>query len=181
MEKTTHGFKVISQTHKSEASERNSPNEGVQQSLFPLRSSRSAIFVSLPDVDHTEFVSVLKNSGPAIIVELRKIPRFDFGPLNRNSIFNLFHEQGDIYLDLGSQSEESDQHAVASRIEQKLQAHMKQDRPLVFLTSPAQNPPSLAQALFEWLQKSSDGWEIYEVPHHGSAMRSIARGTGLLS
>lgn len=174
MEKTAHGFKVISKTNQAEGIERISADRGVQQSLFPLRSSRSAIFVSLPDVDHTEFVSVLKNSAPAIIVELRRIPRFDFGPLNRNSIFDLFHEQGDIYLDFGSQSEESDQHAMASRIEQKLQAHITQDRPLVFLTSQAQNPPSLTQAIFEWLQKSSDGWEIYEVPHHGGAMSSIA-------
>jgi hypothetical protein len=174
MEKTAHGLKVISKPNQAEGTERNSPDKGLQRSLFPLRSSRSAIFVSLPDVDHTEFVSVLKNSGPAIIVELRRIRRFDFGPLNRNSIFNLFHEQGDIYLDLGTQSEEPDQHVIASRIEQTLRTHIKQDRPLVFLTSPAQNSPFLAQAIFEWLQKSGDGWEIYEVPHHGSAMGSIA-------
>lgn len=87
MEKTAHGFKVISKTNQAEGIERISADRGVQQSLFQLRSSRSAIFVSLPDVDHTEFVSVLKNSAPAIIVELRRIPRFDFGP--PQSKFNL--------------------------------------------------------------------------------------------
>ena len=39
-------------------------------------------------------------------------------------------EQEDIYLDFGAQSEESGQHAMASRIEQKLQDYIKQNRPL---------------------------------------------------
>jgi hypothetical protein len=131
-----HGLKVISTSTSVKDHQEGSPTTAAQQSLFPLRSSRTAIFMSLPEVDHYEFVSLLKSTAPAIVVELRKIPRFDFGPLNRGSIFDLFREQGDIYLDLG-QSQESDQHLFASRIEEKLQVHIKQHRPIVFLTSPA--------------------------------------------
>jgi hypothetical protein len=173
--KTAHGLKVISNSTPVGDRHENSPTTAAaQQSLFPLRNSRTAIFVSLPDVDHCEFVSLLKNSGPAVVVELRKIPRFDFGPLNRGSIFDLFREQGDTYLDLG-QSQESDQHLFASRVEEKLQVHIKQHRPIVFLTSPAQNPPSLAQAIYRLLRQSGEGWEIYEMPHNqGEPIAGIA-------
>jgi hypothetical protein len=170
--KTAHGFKVIAKSGSvGEQQHTAAPTRGIQQSLFPLRSRRSAIFVSLPDVNHDEFVSLLKNSGPSIVVELRRIPRFDFGPLNRGSIFDLFREQGDIYLDLGTQFEESDQ-LIELRIQKTLEDHIKQQRPILFLTSPAQNPPSLAQAIFKWLRQSSESWEIYEVPHHDAALLS---------
>jgi hypothetical protein len=172
--KATHGLKVVSASPPVRDHQESAPNTASQQSLFPLGSSRTAIFVSLPDVDHYEFVSLLKSSAPAIVVELRKIPRFDFGPLDRGSIFDLFRENGDTYLDLG-QSQESDLHLFALRVEEKLQAHIKQHRPIVFLTSPAQNPPSLTQAIFRLLRQSDEGWEIYEMPHHhGKPMTGIA-------
>jgi hypothetical protein len=171
--KAAHGLKVVSTSTPVRDRQESSPTIA-QQSLFPLRSSRTAIFVSLPDVDHHEFVSLLKSSAPAVVVELRKIPRFDFGPLNRVSIFDLFREQGDTYLDLG-QSQESDQHLFALRVEEKLQVHIKQHRPIVFLTSSAQNPPSLAHAIYTLLRDSGEGWEIYEMPHHhGEPMTGIA-------
>lgn len=167
--KTTHGFKLISKsTPFAEEQPSSSPICGVQQSLFPLRNPRSAIFVSLPEVDHVDFVSLLRNSGPAVVVELRGIPRFDFGPLNRASIFELFQEQGDIYLDLGTQNEGSDQNVIEIRIQKTLQDHVKQERPILFLTSASQNPPSLMQAILTWLRQSSEPWEIYELPQHGA-------------
>ncbi|MCU1303625.1 MAG: toll/interleukin receptor protein [Candidatus Sulfotelmatobacter sp.] len=165
--KTARAFKLISNSGSVEKPQPFTPTNGVQQSLFPLRNPRSAFFVSLPDVDHVEFVQLLKNSGPAVIVELRKIPRFDIGPLNRRSIFDLFRQQGDIYLDFGTeQFEKSNPHDVASSIEKRLQDHLAKQRPILFLTSSAQNPPSLSQSILDWLRKSSEPWEVYEVPQH---------------
>jgi hypothetical protein len=167
--KTARDFKVISNSGSAEKAQPFAPTNGVQQSLFPLRNPRSAFFVSLPDVDHNEFVQLLKNSGPAVIVELRKIPRFDIGPLNRRSIFDLFREQGDIYLDFGTeQFEKSNPHDMALSIERGLQNHLTKQRPILFLTSSSQNPPSLSKSILDWLRKSSEPWEIYEVPHHSS-------------
>jgi hypothetical protein len=166
--KTTHGFKLISKLATVAGEKPSPPINGVQQSLFPLRNPRSAFFVSLPEVDHSDFVSLLRNSGPAVVVELRGIPRFDFGPLNRGSIFELFQEQGDIYLDLGTQIEGSDQNFIETRIQKTLQDHVTQQRPILFLTSAAQNPPSLTQAILKWLRQSSEPWEIYEVPQQGA-------------
>ncbi len=170
--KTTRGFKLISKA-EPETSQEKSATSGVQQTLFPLRNPRSAIFISLPDVDHSEFVSVLKNSGPATIIELRRIPRFDFGPLNRRSIFDLFREQGDVYLDLGAQAQEHDQQEMEKRVQKMLEHHVNQQRPILFLTSAAQDHPTLSRSIFEWLRESGNSWEIYEVPHHGDARKSI--------
>jgi hypothetical protein len=170
--KTTHGFQLISKSSPIGEGLPSTLTSGIQQLLFPLRNPRAAIFISLPDVDHDEFISVLKNSGPATVIELRKIPRFDFGPLNRRSIFDLFREQGDVYLDLGTQ-EESDPQVVETKIQKTLQDHINRQRPIVFLTSSAQNPPSLAQSIFKLLRESGDHWEIYEVPYHNRATAGI--------
>jgi len=148
-----------------------------QQSLFPLKNPRCAIFISLPDVNHDDFLDVLKKSGPSVVVELRKIPRFDLGPLNRRSIFDLFKQQGDVYLDLGmNELEEPDsEDVVASYIEKILQDQLRNQRPLLFLTSSAQNSPTLSHSISEWLQKSSEPWEIYEVPHHASRGAAMSK------
>lgn len=168
--KTTHGLTVISKIDSAETVQHSVvPTTGVQQSLFPLRSRRSAIFVSLPDVDHRDFVSLLQSAASAVVVELREIPRFDIGPLNRQSIFDLFRQQGDVYLDLGTEHfGELTQRDVLSRVQKALQQYIKQQRPILFLTSASQNPPSFSKSILEWLKESSEPWEVYEVPQHGA-------------
>ena len=166
--KTAGGFKLITRS-KSSDQQLSPPTRGVQQSLFPLRNPKSVIFISLPDVDHQDFVTLLRNSGPATVIELRKIPRFDFGPLNRQSIFDLFREQGDVYLDLGTHSWEADEEIIESRIQDTLKDRIKQERPILFLTSATQTSPTIAESIFKWLHNSGEGWEMFEVPHHGKA------------
>lgn len=162
--KTTRGLKVISRKDST-----NAPISGAQESLFPLRTPRSVIFVSLPEVDHREFVSLLRNAAPALVVDLRRIPRFDIGPLNRQFIFDLFRQQGDVYLDFGTEHLEvsKDKNAL-SKIQKALNEGMVQQRPILFLTSAVQDLPSFSKSILEWLQESSEPWEIYQVPQHGA-------------
>ena len=167
--KTTHGLKVISKSHPIDAPVSPAQTSGIQQSLFPLRSRRSLIFVSLPDADHRECVSILENAGPLVVVDLRRIPRFDLGPLNRQSIFDLFRRLEDVYLDLGTEEFEGSNGAdFPLRVQKALQPFVQQERPFLFLTSAAQNPPALSKSIFEWLKTSNEPWEIYEVPHHSA-------------
>jgi hypothetical protein len=169
--KTARGFKLIAGTGRNEM-QQTAPamTDSVQQSLLPLRSHRCLIFVSLPDVDHRDFVSLLESAGPAVVVELRRIPRFDIGPLNRQSIFDLFRQQGDVYLDFGTGEFEgsSNEDHLPLKVQKTLQHYVEQKRPFMFLTSTAQEPPSFSKSILKWLQKSNEPWEIYEVPHHGA-------------
>ena len=168
--KTTRGFKLISRTGRDESQEPiTTTTDSVQQSLLPFRSHRCLIFVSLPDVDHRDFVSLLESAGPAIVVELREIPRFDIGPLNRQSIFDLFRQQGDVYLDFGTgEFDGSSPDGLPVRVQKALQRYVELQRPFLFLTSSAQEPPSFSKSIFKWLQTTKEPWEIYEVPHHGA-------------
>lgn len=167
--KTTHGFKVISKSRPTNAEVLPAETSVFQQSLFPLQTPRSLIFVSLPDVDHRDFVSILENAGPMVIVELRRIPRFDIGPLSRQSIFDLFRRLGDVYLDFGTEEfDRSNGEDLFAEVRKTLQSYVQQQRPFLFLTSAAQTPPALSKSIFEWLQKSGEPWEIYEVPHHNA-------------
>jgi hypothetical protein len=169
--KTAHGFKVISSSDL--AGEQSLPlTSGVQQSLFPWRNRRSAVFVSLPGVHHDEFVSLLKSAGRVVVVELRKIPRFDFGSLNRTSIFALFQEQGDLYLDLGMQCDNPDRSVIEQSIQAILQDHVNDQLPILFIRSRAQNPPSLTQAIIRSLRQSNEPWDIFELPNHDVASTS---------
>jgi len=47
-----------------------------------------------------------------------------------------------------------------------LQENIKQQRPILFLTSETQNLPSFSKSIIERLKKSGEPWEIYEVPRH---------------
>jgi hypothetical protein len=118
-------------------------------------------------------VSLLESAGPAVVVELRQIPRFDIGPLNRQSIFDLFRQKGDVYLDFGTgEFEGSNTDDLPLRVQKTLQRYVEQQRPFLFLTSAAQEPPSFSKSILKWLRGSKEPWEIYEVPHHGSKWAS---------
>jgi hypothetical protein len=96
--------------------------------------------------------------------------------LNRQSIFDLFRQQGDVYLDLGTEHfGELTQRDVLSRVQKALQQYIKQQRPILFLTSASQNPPSFSKSILEWLKESSEPWEVYEVPQHGGVNRPDLR------
>jgi len=58
------------------------------------------IFVCFPDVTESDFRVVIEQSTPGLIFELRPVPRFDIGKLNRQSAFQLFRTHGTRYVEL---------------------------------------------------------------------------------
>jgi hypothetical protein len=77
------------------------PSEmGSQSSLFPEPRAGVVVFVCFPDIKETEFISLLEYARPSFVIDLRLVPRFDVGRLNRERAFQLFDAAGTKYVDL---------------------------------------------------------------------------------
>lgn len=73
-----------------------------QGMLFPLPKRDLLIFLVFPLVTEDEFTKTLEMAKPAMILELRRSPRFDIGQLNRQQAFRWFEASHAKYYDLSS-------------------------------------------------------------------------------
>ncbi len=82
----------------------NSTNVGVllgtQSEMFPLAKPHLLIFSDLNKISSESFLSLISDAKPTLILDLRPIPRFDFGRLNRKAIFEFFKMHDAIYIDV---------------------------------------------------------------------------------
>jgi hypothetical protein len=136
----------------------------MQHSLFPSEKSRSVVFVCFPDVTEGEFVAALEQTKPAVVVELRKAPRFDVGKMNRHLAFEMFRRQGSLYIDLNWDNKHSDEQLL-SRIRKTIVSNQQTGRPIMFLVSVAQGQCSpLSESIVECFKGTDETWEIHQVP-----------------
>lgn len=75
-------------------------NPGPQATLFPEARPGIVVFVCFPDVEDREFVGLIENARPSFVIDLRIVPRFDVGRLNRARAFDLFDASSTRYIDL---------------------------------------------------------------------------------
>src|SRR5690242_18496325 len=71
-----------------------------QGTLFPEGRKGMLIFVSFPGVTDRDFKTVIEHATPGIILELRPVPRFDIGKINRRIVFQWFQSHGTRYMEL---------------------------------------------------------------------------------
>jgi len=124
------------------------------------------VFVSFPKVSDTEFVSILDQVHPGAIVELRKVPRFDFGRLNRRTAFEYFRRNGSRYVDLIADATEQDDQLV-EKVREILSDRSARVSPLMFLVSGNDHLSSLTGTILNCLKVSGEQWNICYLPHHG--------------
>lgn len=73
---------------------------GTQSEMFPLAKPHLLIFSDLTKISSESFLSLISDAKPNLILDLRPIPRFDFGRLNRKTIFEFFKTNESIYIDV---------------------------------------------------------------------------------
>jgi hypothetical protein len=71
----------------------------VQRTLFPFAGT-SICIVDMPMISDDEFALTVKTLAPVQILDLRTVPAFDVGRLNRHRAFELFESQGSAYVDV---------------------------------------------------------------------------------
>lgn len=101
------------------------------------------VLVDITNASEREFLEILERVNPDVVVELRTVPCFDFGRLNRRSVFRMFKEMGARYYDLICTLGATDGHHadlnpvfLAGPLAEILQADPRPQRALVLLDDP---------------------------------------------
>jgi hypothetical protein len=101
------------------------------------------VLVDLTNASEAEFLRILEQARPDAVIELRKVPRFDFGRLNRKLVFRMFDEMKARYHDLIYSLRVTSAHDaglnpafVARPLAEILQAEPRPQRALVLLDDP---------------------------------------------
>jgi hypothetical protein len=76
---------------------------GVQEQLFPVPKDSLIVFLEFSRISDDEFTTVLDWVRPSAVLELRRVPRFDVGQLNRKEAFKSFKAVETTYFDLTAQ------------------------------------------------------------------------------
>ena len=71
-----------------------------QMQLFPADAPTLLLIVDMGFIEESELLSVLCDAPPRWLIDLRPLPRFDFGTLNRARVFRIFEQNRIRYLDL---------------------------------------------------------------------------------
>lgn len=139
-----------------------------QQVLFPANTRSLLVYIDFDRLDETEFRTLLSSLRPLSVLDLRRVPRFDLGSLNRRSVFQLFKEVALNYHDYSRPISRflTNHHEDAFR---ELAAAIKQTDALagpIFLLF--ESGPEMESLFFELAQRlpSPDnlGWDLYFHP-----------------
>jgi hypothetical protein len=131
---------------------------GLQGALFPFPDSRSLVFTRFSDVSQSQFISLLSSLRPAFIVDLRKVPRFDVGRMNRQIAFEHFTKNDCVYVDLSIIDESS--HRKLKSIRRRMETH---PRPILFLTD-GLSDRRLDAGVINVFYDADKKWNVYEFP-----------------
>lgn len=140
---------------------------GPQATLFPEARPGVVIFVCFPDVEEREFVSLLENARPSFVIDLRIVPRFDVGRLNRDRAFDLFDAMRTRYIDLTGvlMSGASREDVMRSFNELLSLTSFDLFRPVVFLLSRPENSVATDTEILNALAASGKrAREVMQVP-----------------
>jgi hypothetical protein len=144
--------------------------EGAQATLFPLPDTSLLAFVSI-DVLETSFERLLSDLHPRCVVDLRPLPRFDFGQMNRRRAFETFNRLGATYFDLGGQlgletsrsslwSSEELRSAIAEALESRKLQRLPAGPVMVIV-----DDRSVAEYIASWLPgalpRPRNGWRVF--------------------
>jgi hypothetical protein len=153
---STHGYKVIEGGANRPREVARTP--GIQETLFPFPESRSLIFVRFSDVSQNQFTSLIENLRPSFVIDLRRVPRFDVGRLNRQLAFQLFMKNQCIYLDFSTVDESRSQ-----KLMMVLRKTEAQPKPILFLTDGASGK-KIDESVVKVFSNAEKKWRIYEFP-----------------
>jgi hypothetical protein len=152
----THGYTVIE--GGANRPREHAPVPGIQGTLFPFPDSRSLVFSRFSDVSQNQFISLLANLRPAFIVDLRRVPRFDVGRMNRQIAFEHFMKNDCVYVDLSTIDEGA--HQKLKAIRRRVEAH---PRPILFLTD-GPSGRRLEDGVVNVFYDADKKWNVYEFP-----------------
>lgn len=144
-----------------------------QNTLFAADQPALLIFLDFQRVTEVDFLTVLTNARPRHVFDLRLVPRFDLGSLNRRLVFSLFTQSATRYVDLSADlrtKKSRDEHLKANVLGDELRKRIVSPRgaiggPILFIVDEPQFEETYISAFVSELPSpNDDGWDVLRVP-----------------
>jgi hypothetical protein len=150
--------------------------------LFARKNPALLAFVDLERATEADFLTVLVGAQARFVIDLRLVPRFDIGGMNRKLVFSLFGQAGTQYVDISGRL------GLSSNRDARLNPpilvdHLHQiifvsttpfDGPIVFLVDAVQFEDGYVSALADALSSlRPSGWEVLRVPYAQAENESL--------
>jgi TIR domain len=144
-----------------------------QRTLFARKNPALLAFVDIERASETDFLTVLVGAQARFVIDLRLVPRFDVGGMNRKLIFSVFGQTGTQYVDIAGRlglNESRDARLNPPILLGHLQRFVftsggPVDGPVVFLVDAEQFEDAYVNSLADLLSAlRPHGWEVLRVP-----------------
>lgn len=158
-----------------------------QKTLFASANSGLLCFVNPSLISETELLRVLLEGKPKLVLDMRLVPTFDVGSLNRRLVFGLFDQIGAKYVDVSGMLK------ITSRRDSKLNPRLlvqEMERligpitegPVVLLAEAEQFAEEYVSSFVSQAQHwRKEGWELLIVPEQSERPSARARRTVFVS
>ncbi len=155
-----------------------------QHTLFAAAQPELLIFLDFQFVTEVDFLTVLTDARPRYVFDLRLVPRFDLGGLNRRLVFSLFAQSATRYVDLSAglgSKKDRDDRLKSNVLADELRRIIGSPRgaiggPILFVVDEAQFEEAYISALVSELPSPNDnGWDVLRVPQIRVARSSASR------
>lgn len=161
-----------------------------ERSLFAAADPNILMFVDFTTVDEAELLSLIISSKPTHVIDLRVVPRFDIGTLNRKLVFSIFEKAGARYHDLGAligpahmrQNAGSPQPLARAVLERVFKSDAAVKGPVAILLDAKCSAAAFTDAFAAILDHANPaGWQTMRVPAVQSAPISGSRAIIFIS
>lgn len=143
-----------------------------QSTLFATEHPSLLAFIEFARISESDFLTFVTSGRPKFVFDLRRVPRFDIGNLNRRLVFSLFTQSSTRYVDLsgrlGAKSERDarlDPRPVVDHLLKSGRGNTAPFGPIGFLVDHPQFQESYISDLVEALPSApGDGWDVLRIP-----------------
>ena len=152
------GVPLLRLVQSDAASSANRRSPVIQESLF--HDASSLVLIEMDDEKGAALHGLLRRIRPRAILDLRPLPRFDFGGWDRNRVFTLFDQLTIEYVDVAVRS-----NLTASCVDEfldvvrKYLAKLSQGPIMLLVDAKAPNRTDSFQ-VFEKIAECADGWSV---------------------
>jgi TIR domain len=155
-----------------------------QSTLFATENPTLVVFVNVERIEEADLITVLRGSRPKTVFDLRRVPRFDIGNLNRRIVFSLFAELSAQYVDLSTvllQKDGRDTRANPSAVTGLVLQSQSSESikgPVAFLVNADQFGEDYISPLLEALPSElRTPWDVLRVPANDQTIQEGAKRT----
>jgi TIR domain len=162
---------------------------GWQSTFFATANPCLLLFVNFQKISENDFVTALEGARPKILIDLRRVPRFDLGSLNRRRVFSIFASVGIQYIDLSGRLKSTGQFPeqlapskIADLVLELLGGGI--EGPLAFVVEAQQfDEPYITELIEVFPSKQDHPWDILRLPfsNDAAALQQLVRNLVFIS